>query len=352
MTTTPTLRRLDTSNPVNFTSGPSTPATINVMKAIVCNGAGGPEVLSYEDVEAPVPSAGEILITTVAVGVNRADLLQAAGHYPPPKGTSELLGLEVSGTVAALGEGVTGWTVGDPCVALLAGGGYAEYVAVAAGQCVRPPEGVDLVSAAGLIEVAATVVSNLGDFLGPGVRFLVHGGAGGIGAFAIQYAHALGSWVATTAGSAEKCTIARELGADLAIDYHDDWLAEIKAATAGQGVHQILDIMGAKYLDSNLRALAVEGRMCTIGLQGGRKGELDLNLLLSKRATLTATGLRFRPAEQKAAIAQRVEREVWPMYRDGRLNLPTETRIALADAQLAHRQLASGDNVGKIVLVA
>ncbi|MGL4832329.1 MAG: NAD(P)H-quinone oxidoreductase [Propionibacteriaceae bacterium] len=322
------------------------------MKAIVCHGAGGPEVLSYEDVETPVPGEGEVLITTVGVGVNRADLLQAAGHYPPPKGTSELLGLEVSGTVAAVGPQVTGWSVGDPCVALLAGGGYAEYVVVAAGQCVHPPAGVDLVSAAGLIEVAATVVSNMGDFLAPGVRFLVHGGAGGIGAFAIQYAHARGAWVATTAGSAHKCQIARELGADLSIDYHEDWLAEIKTATAGQGVHQILDIMGAKYLESNLRALATEGRICTIGLQGGRKGELDLNLLLSKRATMTATGLRFRPAEQKAAIAQRVEREVWPMYSQGQLSLPMETRIPLAQAALAHQQLASGDNVGKIVLVA
>lgn len=322
------------------------------MKAIVCQGAGGPEVLSWEDVATPTPGEGEILVKVVAAGVNRADLLQAAGHYPPPRGTSELLGLEVSGYVAELGEGVVGWSIDDPCVCLLAGGGYAEYVVVPQGQCVPPPADVDLVSAAGLIEVAATVVSNMGDYLHDGVRFLVHGGAGGIGAFAIQYAHALGAWVATTAGSAEKCDYCRGLGADLVVDYHDDWLAAVKAATDGKGVHQILDIMGAKYLEPNLKALAVEGRMCTIGMQGGRKGELDMNLLLSKRAVITATGLRFRPASQKAAISQRVADEVWPMYADGRLSLPQETRFPLKDAAEAHQQLASGANVGKIVLVA
>jgi len=321
------------------------------MRAVTLSGFGGPEVLQVEDVEAPVAGHGELLIKTVAAGVNRADLLQRQGHYPPPPGTSELLGLEVSGYVAEVGEGVLGWAKGAPCVALLAGGGYAEYVAVDAGQVVAPPEGIDLVTAAALIEVAATVVSNMDHVrLAPGETLLVHGGAGGIGSFAIQYATSLGCMVVATAGSEEKLEICRELGADVALDYHGDWPTQLREATEGYGVDVILDIMGAKYLDANVRSLAVGGRQVTIGLQGGTKGELNLGLLLSKRGTIAATSLRFRPPSEKAAICERVAEVVWPMITSGRIRLAGETRFPVEDVRLAHEWLAGGENVGKIVL--
>lgn len=320
------------------------------MKAITCHGEGGPEVLHYEEIEAPTPGAGEVLVDVVAVGVNRADVLQAAGHYPPPPGTSELLGLEVSGRVAQVGEGVEQLTVGQDVVCLLAGGGYAEQVVVPAGQCLTPPPGLDLVSAAAIPEVAATVVSNIGDRLTDGCWFLVHGGTGGIGAFAIQYAKARGARVIATAGSPEKLELCRQLGADVAIDYHDDWVAGVKAATDKHLADVILDVMGAKYLDLNVRALAMDGQLVIIGLQGGRKGELDIARLLNKRASVAATSLRFRPKAQKAEICRRVEREVWPLYADGSIRAPHETRFPLAEAARAHEQISSGANVGKIIL--
>ena len=322
------------------------------MRAVIATEPGGPEVLQIADVEAPTAGPGELLLRTVAAGVNRADVLQRQGHYPPPRGTSEIIGLEVSGHVAAVGEGVQGWSVGDPAVALLAGGGYAELVAVPAGQAIAPPEGVDLVTAAGLIEVAATVVSNMDHVnLRPGETFLVHGGTGGIGSFAIQYAKGLGCRVATTAGSPEKLALCRELGADIALDYHDDWAAALKEATGGQGVDVILDIMGAKYLDANVKALARRGRLVIIGLQGGIKGELNLNVLLTKGATVTATSLRFRPADEKAAIVARVAETVWPLVASGAIKLAHETRFSIGDAQEAHKHLTGGANIGKIVLV-
>lgn len=320
------------------------------MRAVVVSEPGGVDRLEVTDLEPPVAGAEEIVVRVAAVGMNRADLLQREGHYPPPKGTSELLGLEVSGTIAACGPGVSGWNEGDACVALLAGGGYAEYVVVPAGQVVRPPENIDLISAAGLIECAATVVSNCAEYLHDGVTFLVHGGTGGIGTFAIQYAKAKGATVACTAGSPDKLAICRELGADIALDYHDDWVGGLKTATDKHNADLILDIMGAKYLGLNVQALAVDGRLCVIGLQGGRKGELDLNLLLSKRATVTATGLRFRPAQQKAAICRQVVDEVWPRYADGTIKPPRETRFPIEDVRKAHEHLASGDNIGKIIL--
>lgn len=321
------------------------------MRAITVTEPGGPEVLQVCEVEAPTLRPGQVLIRTVAAGVNRADILQRQGHYPPPRGESDLIGLEVSGHIAEVGDGVRGWAAGDPCVALLAGGGYAELVAVEAGQVLRPPAGVDLVTAAALIEVAATVVSNMDHVhLAPGETFLVHGGAGGIGSFAIQYAKALGCTVAATAGTEEKLEVCRELGADIALDYHDDWVRQLKEATEGHGADVILDIMGARYLDANLRSLATGGRQVTIGLQGGTKGELNLGLLLSKRATVTATSLRFRPAEEKAAICARVAEVVWPLIEAGRIRLAGETRFPVEDVALAHAWLVGGDNVGKIVL--
>ncbi|GAB3765550.1 NAD(P)H-quinone oxidoreductase [Microlunatus parietis] len=322
------------------------------MQAIEVAEPGGPEVLRPVQREQPVPGAGEILIKTTAIGVNRADLLQRQGHYPPPPGASPLLGLECSGTVAALGPDGSGWQAGDPCVALLAGGAYAEYVVAPAGQVVRPPEGVDLVTAGGLIEVAATVLANL-DLVGlrAGERFLVHGGAGGIGSFAIQYAKAVGAEVIATAGSPEKLDYCRSVGADHALSYRDDWPAAVESITGGAGLDVILDNMGASYLEDHVRLLGTGGRLVVIGLQGGRKGTLDLGRLLAKRGQVHATSLRPRPVEEKAAICARVAERVWPTITDGRIRPAPQTTFPLAEAAAAHRLLESGDNLGKVLLL-
>lgn len=321
------------------------------MRAIVTDSFGGPEVLRLAEVPDPAPAPGELLIRVRASGVNRADLLQRQGHYPPPPGISDIIGLEISGVVTAVGPDLTGWTVGEPCVALLAGGGYAELVAVPAGQVVRPPEGVDPVTAAGLIEVAATVVSNMDRVgLAPGETLLVHGGTGGIGTFAIQYATALGARVFATAGSPHKLALCRELGAADAFDYHGDWPAELRDATARRGADVILDVIGATYLEANVDALADDGRLVVIGLQGGRKGTLDLAKLLAKRGSVTATGLRGRPVAQKAAICAAVAERVWPLIETGRIKPAAETRFAIEDVAEAHRHLASGDALGKLIL--
>lgn len=323
------------------------------MRAITVTEPGGPEQLQWSEVPTPSPAEGEVLVKTIAVGVNRADLLQRQGHYPPPRGISDVMGLEATGTVAELGKGVTGMSVGDEVVCLLAGGAYAEYFVVPTGQCIAVPQGVDVVTAAGLVEVAATVVSNMdGVGLEAGETLLVHGGAGGIGTFAIQYAKALGCRVLTTAGSKAKLEHCRAMGADVAIDYHDDWVAAVKEATDGQGADVILDVMGAKYLELNVDALATAGRLVIIGMQGGVKGTLNIGKLLSKRALVTATSLRFRPVEEKVAICQRVAEVVWPMIADGRIKPAPETRIPLKEARRAHEQLAGGENIGKIILVA
>ena len=322
------------------------------MRAVVVTEPGGPDQLTIAEVPDPVAGPGELLVRVVAAGVNRADLLQRQGFYPPPKGISDVIGLEVSGRVEAIGEGVEGWAVGDEVVALLAGGGYAELTVVPAGQCCRPPAGVDLVTAAGLLEVAATVVSNL-DRVGyaDGESFLVHGGTGGIGAFAIQYVKARGGTVLTTAGTAEKLEQCRALGASVAIDYHDDWAAAVTEATGGKGVDVLIDVMGAKYLEANVASLARNGRLIVIGLQGGRKGTIDLNALLRKNALVTASTLRFSPLERKAEVVAMVAREVWPMYESGQIQLPTEKRFALDDVRAAHEWLESGSASGKAVLV-
>lgn len=322
------------------------------MRAVVVNESGGPEKLTLCSVPDVVAGPGELLVRVVAAGVNRADLLQRQGHYPPPKGISDVMGLEVSGHVAALGEGVTGWAIGDEVVALLAGGGYAELVSVPAVQCCRPPKGIDLVTAAGLLEVAATVVSNL-DRVGytDGESFLVHGGTGGIGGFAIQYVTARGGRVLTTAGTADKLAQCRAMGAEVALDYHEDWPAAVQQATGGRGVDVLLDNMGAKYLEANVASLARNGRLIIIGLQGGRKGTLDLGALLSKNAQVSATSLRFSPLERKAEIVAMVAHEIWPMYESGQIKLPTEKRFAIEDVRAAHEWLGSGQASGKAVLV-
>lgn len=321
------------------------------MRAVTITEFGGPEVMEITEVDTPEPGPGEVRVRTLACGLNRADLLQRRGYYPPPKGITDIMGLEASGVVDALGEGVTEYQVGDEVVALLAGGGYAEFFVVPVGQLVRPIEGFDIVTPAGLIEVAATVQSNLDTVsLAAGETFLVHGGSGGIGTFAIQYAKALGARVATTAGSEKKLAHCRELGADIALDYHGDWPAELKDATDGRGADVILDIMGAKYLEMNVASLAPHGRMVIIGMQGGVKGTLNIGQLLNKWATITATSLRMRPVDEKAEICSRVEDVIWPMFADGRLKPAPETRIEWTEVRSAHELLDSGDNIGKIVL--
>ena len=312
---------------------------------------GGPGVLELTEVPDPEPGPGEIAIRVRAAGVNRADLLQRQGHYPPPKGASGTLGLEASGQVAEVGAGVDGWSVGDDCVALLAGGGYAERVVVPAGQVTPPPPGIDLITAGGIIEAAATVQSNLANAnLTAGEILLVHGGAGGIGSFAIPYAKHVGALVITTAGTPEKLDYCRELGADHAISYRGDWTAGVRAAAGDHGVDVILDNMGAKYLEDHVELLAADGRLMIIGMQGGRQGTLDIGRLMTKRGQLHAASLRARPVEQKAAICRAVVEMVWPLYADGTLAPPAYEVFPLAEAAAAHARMESGEHTGKIIL--
>lgn len=323
------------------------------MRAVVAQGTGGPEVLSVTDVPDPVAGPGEVLLQVVAAGLNRADLLQRRGFYPPPPGASDIIGMECSGRVLALGDGVSGLEVGQEVCALLAGGGYAEKVAVPAGQVMPVPAGVDLVTAAALPEVAATVWSNV--FMVAGLRadetLLVHGGAGGIGTFAIQLAHALGARVATTGGTAEKLDFCRSLGADITIDYHEqDFVEVVREATGGHGADVVLDNMGAKYLARNVDVLALEGRLVVIGMQGGSKAELDINALLRKRGAVIATSLRSRPVEGKSAICAGVVEHVWPLVADGSVRPVVHTTMPLDQAVAAHELMESGAHTGKILL--
>lgn len=320
------------------------------MRAVIAQGTGGPEVLSVGEVADPTPAAGEVLVKVAAAGLNRADLLQRQGFYPPPPGASDIIGMECSGTIVALGEGVEGHAMGDEVCALLAGGGYAELVAVPAGQVMPLPPGIDLITAAAFPEVAATVWSNV--FMVAGLRpeetLLVHGGAGGIGTFAIQVAAALGATVLTTAGSAAKRELCESLGATRAIDYHDEDFVEIAREHGGANV--ILDNMGAKYLARNVDALALEGRLVIIGMQGGARAELDINALLRKRGAVIATSLRARPVEGKSAICAAVVEHVWPLIGAGAIKPLVHATLPLEEAAAAHELMDSGSHSGKILL--
>ncbi|MFB7170121.1 NAD(P)H-quinone oxidoreductase [Streptomyces sp. NPDC056254] len=323
------------------------------MHAITIQQPGGPEALVWADVPDPVPGEGEVLVEVAASAVNRADVLQRQGFYDPPPGASRLPGLECSGRIAAVGAGVSGWAVGDEVCALLAGGGYAQRVAVPAGQLLPVPPGVDLVTAAALPEVVTTVWSNVFMVAGlrPGETLLVHGGASGIGTMAIQLGKAVGATVAVTAGGPDKLARCKELGADVLVDYREqDFVAAVRDATGGAGADVILDIMGAKYLSRNVDALAVNGRLAVIGLQGGVKGELNLGALLAKRAAITATSLRARPLEEKAAIVAAVREHVWPLVAAGRVRPVVHAAFPMRDAAEAHRVMEAGTHVGKLLL--
>lgn len=323
------------------------------MRAITISEPGGPEVLEWTEVADPVLEPGEVLIDVAASAVNRADLLQRQGFYPPPKGASEYPGLECSGTIIEVGDGVQGWQVGDEVCALLAGGGYAEKVAVPAGQVLPVPGEVNLVAAAGLPEVACTVWSNV--VMNAGLRegevLLVHGGAGGIGTHAIQVGKALGATVAVTAGDDARLERCGQLGADITINYREqDFVEVLKKETSGADV--ILDVMGASYLDRNVDALATGGRLVVIGMQGGRKAELNLGNLLAKRASVAATSLRARPLEEKAAIVAAVREQLWPLVEQGSVMPVVDRVIPMAEAAVAHRALDEGGVFGKILLAA
>ncbi|WP_319452599.1 MULTISPECIES: NAD(P)H-quinone oxidoreductase [unclassified Mycobacterium] len=323
------------------------------MRAII---AESPTQLSWHEVPDVAVQPGEIMIEVAAAGVNRADLLQASGHYPPPPGASAIIGLEVSGHIAEVGDGVDGWSIGQPVAALLAGGGYAQRVAVPAGQVMPVPAGVELHHAAGLPEVACTVWSNLimTAHLSEGQVVLIHGGASGIGTHAIQVARTLGARVAVTAGSAEKLALCTELGADVAISYRDDDFVErLRAETGGAGADVILDIMGAAYLDRNVDALAPDGRLVVIGFQGGVKAELNLGKLMAKRAGVISTALRSRPVDGpggKSAIVAETVAAVWPMIADGRVRPIIGAELPIEQAAEAHRLLSSGEVSGKVIL--
>ncbi|NLU78150.1 NAD(P)H-quinone oxidoreductase [Micromonospora sp. HNM0581] len=322
------------------------------MRAITITEPGGPDVLTWSEVPDPQPEPGEVVVDVRATAVNRADLLQRQGLYPPPPGVSAYPGLECSGVVSAIGSGVVGVRVGDQVCALLAGGGYAERVAVPAGQLLPVPSGVDLVDAAALPEVAATVWSNVVQVarLTAGETLLVHGGGSGIGTFAVQLGAALGATVVATA-RATKHERLRDLGADLLVDYREqDFVEEVRRATDGRGANVVLDIMGASYLGRNVAALATDGRLVVIGMQGGRRGELDLAALLAKRGTVAATALRSRPLAQKAAIVSGVREQVWPLVEAGRVRPVVDRRLPITDAARAHRLVEANEHVGKVLL--
>jgi putative PIG3 family NAD(P)H quinone oxidoreductase len=325
------------------------------MHAVVITEPGGPDVLRWTEVADPVPGPGEVVVDVTAAGVNRADLMQRQGFYPPPAGAPPYPGLECSGTVSAIGPDVTKFKAGDEVCALLSGGGYAEKVAVPEGQLLPRPKSVTLTEAASFPETACTVYSNvfMTARLQPGEIILIHGGSSGIGTMAIQLAKNAGATVAVTAGSREKLEACKRLGADIAINYREENFTEsLMRATNDHGADVILDIIGAAYLAGNVDALAVGGRMVTIGMQKGSKAELDLGKLMMKRATITATTLRARPKEQKAEIVQAVNEHVWPLVEDRKITPVIYRELPFSDAAEAHQIMEASTHIGKILLRA
>jgi NADPH:quinone reductase len=328
----------------------SIPAT---MTAIAIDGKGGPEVLKAQTRDVPVPDAGQILIKVAAAGVNRPDVLQRKGLYPAPKGHSDLPGLEVSGHVAALGAGASRFKIGDAVMALVNGGGYAEYCLADDAAAMPIPTGLSMREAACLPETFFTVWHNVFErgALKTGEWFLVHGGTSGIGVTAIQLAKAFGAKVITTAGSEEKCAAARALGADIAIDYRSqDFASAVKEATAGRGVDVILDMVGGDYIDKNIRALADDGRLVNIGYQSGSQVTTDMMRVMLKRLTITGSTLRVRTTEVKGAIARAVETKVLPLVTSGKVKVVIDSTFPLTRAADAHARMESSQHIGKIVL--
>ncbi len=322
------------------------------MHAVTISEPGGPDVLTWAEAPDPVPQPGEVVIEVVATAVNRADLLQRQGAYPPPPGAPPYPGLECSGRIVALGDGVEGWQVGDEVCALLAGGGYASLVAVPAGQVLPVPDGVSLTNAAALPEVACTVWSNVFAIgrLQAGDSLLVHGAGSGIGTFAVQLAHAVGATVYGTARAAKHDAV-RALGADVLIDYTTtDFAAAVRDATDGRGVDVVLDIMGAAYLSRNIDVLAPGGRILVIGLQGGGAGELNFGALMGKRGSIAANTLRSRPVADKAGIVSAVRDHVWPLIADGKVRPVIDRVLPITAAADAHRVVEANQHVGKVLL--
>ena len=321
------------------------------MLAITLPTFGDESALTLSDIPTPDIADGKVLVDVAAAGVNRADLLQRQGYYPPPKGESEIPGLEVSGTISKVGEDVRNWAVGDQVCALLAGGGYAEQVVVPVGQLLPVPKGIELIDAAGLPEVTCTVWSNVfqAGRLQSGELLLAHGGSSGIGTMAIQLAKAFDARVAVTAGSAEKLARCKELGAQMLINYRDqDFAEELKKAG---GADVILDIIGAKYLSRNIDALALDGRIAIIGMQGGVNAELNINALMLKRGSVTATSLRARSRSNKTTVIADVREHVWPRVDSGEIQPIIHTRLSLAQASEAHRVLDESGHIGKVLLM-
>ncbi|HKW36837.1 MAG TPA: NAD(P)H-quinone oxidoreductase [Burkholderiales bacterium] len=323
------------------------------MRAVEITRPGGPEVLKIGTRPVPQPKPGEVLIEVAAAGVNRPDTMQRAGNYPVPPGASDIPGLELAGSVVALGDGVRGWKVGDSATALVAGGGYAEYCTAPTPQCLPIPKGMSAIEAASLPETFFTVWSNVFDRarLAPGESFLVQGGTSGIGVTAIQMVKAFGNAVYATAGSAEKCAACVKLGADRAINYKtEDFAAVVKEATGGKGVNVILDMVGGDYLDRELKCVADDGRIVIIAFLGGAKATVFLNDILRRRLTVTGSALRPRPIEFKGAIARNLLEKVWPKIESGKIRAVIHETFPLAEASKAHALMESGAHIGKIVL--
>ncbi|MCR9220213.1 MAG: NAD(P)H-quinone oxidoreductase [Alphaproteobacteria bacterium] len=323
------------------------------MNAVEISAPGGPEVLKPIQTAVPEPKAGEALIKVAAAGVNRPDCLQRAGAYPPPPDASPLPGLEVAGTVAALGQGVAGLTVGDPVCALTPGGGYAEYCTAPAGHCLTPPKGYDMVQAAALPENFFTVWYNvfMRSRLTAGERFLVHGGSSGIGLTAIQLATRFGATVFTTAGSSDKLDVCREVGADRAINYKtEDWAEAIRTDTQGEGIDVILDMVGGSYIDPSLKLLRRDGRYCFIAFLGGAKAEVDFSPILRNRLSVLGSTLRPQTIAEKEAIAGELKEHVWPLLETDKVRPIIHKTFPLADAADAHALMESSTHIGKIML--